>query len=82
MTEYDSTGIVGGPDSTPADIEVLSHVWNINGAVFTMGSIAFLLLVMTIVIVPVVRSVNLKGAIRYLWLLLWIIPIQVSAFAF
>jgi hypothetical protein len=82
VTEYDSTGIVGGPDSTPADIEVLSHVWNINGAVFTMGSIAFLLLVMTIVIVPVVRSVNLKGAIRYLWLLLWIIPIQVSAFAF
>jgi hypothetical protein len=79
VTEYDATGTVRGPDSTPADIKVLSHVWNINGAVFTMGSIAFLLLVMTIVIVPVVRSVNLKGAIRYLWLLLWIIPIQVSA---
>ncbi|GAX09907.1 hypothetical protein FisN_11Lh108 [Fistulifera solaris] len=77
VLEYDSTGNLRGPDSTPADIEVLSHVWNINGAVFTMGSIAFLLLVMTIVIVPVVRSVNLKGAIRYLWLLLWIIPIQI-----
>lgn len=78
VPDYAPTGDLSGPDSSKLKVKLMANIWNINGAVFALGGISFLLFATTIIIVPVVRNVNLLGAIRYLWLLLWIIPFQVT----
>lgn len=43
-----------------------------------VGALAVLVFLAAVVTIPVIQSVNLLGAIRYLWVLLWITPFEVS----
>lgn len=58
--------------------EVTMNVWNSNAMIFLLGFLAVIILFATLVTVPIIRNVDLLGAIRYLWLLVWITPYQVG----
>ena len=52
-------------------------LWNLNGSVFFFGMLGFVILITAIVTLKIVREVNLRGAVRYLWTLLWLLPLQI-----
>jgi hypothetical protein len=64
-------------DNTDAGITVLVNLWNINSTVFVMGLLASGNMLATFLAVRVIRNVNLNGALRFLWLLLWVIPFEI-----
>jgi len=53
------------------------NLWNLNGNIFCIGLLGLIVFFTTILTLKVVREVNLRGAVRYLWVLLWIFPIQI-----
>ena len=59
--------------------EFLTIVWNLNGPVLFLGLTSAVVLLSIALTVRVIRDVNLAGAIRYLWVLLWVIPIMVRS---
>lgn len=60
------------------------HLWNNNGEVLFIGCIALVLMIVCLTLVPIIKETNYVGALRVLWLLLWILPIEcflnISAF--
>jgi hypothetical protein len=71
------------PTATQAEIdyqnsfELLTNVWNLNGPVWFLGVLAVVMLISIALTVRVIQNVNLAGAIRYLWVIAWVIPLQV-----
>jgi hypothetical protein len=61
--------------------EVLTNVWNLNGSVVFLGIVALVVFMAVVCTVRAIQNVNLVGAIRYYWLILWIIPLQVRTAA-
>ena len=59
--------------------EVLTNVWNLNGSVLLLGLTALVVFMAVVSTVRAIQNVNLVGAIRYYWLILWIMPLQVNA---
>lgn len=57
--------------------ELITNVWNLNGPVWFLGLCAIAVLVAIVLTVRVVQNVNLSGVTSYLWLILWILPLQV-----
>lgn len=57
--------------------EVLTNVWNLNGSVLLLGIVALVVFVAVVSTVRAIQNVNLAGAIRYYWLILWVMPLQV-----
>jgi hypothetical protein len=53
------------------------HWWNCNGAVFSVGLIGAVIMIMCFCTVRIIKEVDLMGAIRYLWALLWIFPVEI-----
>jgi hypothetical protein len=53
------------------------NFWNLNGPTFSIGILAFILIVTCSCTIRVIREVDLVGAIRYLWVLLWIVPFEI-----
>jgi hypothetical protein len=53
------------------------HLWNLNGATFSMGILASILMLTCSCTIRVMREVDLVGAIRYLWVILWIVPFEI-----
>jgi hypothetical protein len=53
------------------------HLWNLNGAVLSIGILAVILMLTCTCTIRVVREVDLVGAIRYLWVMLWILPFEI-----
>jgi hypothetical protein len=60
-----------------SDFEVLTNVWNINGSIWSLGLLSVVVLFTIVLTTRVVRDVNLVGAVRLFWVLLWVIPLQV-----
>lgn len=60
-----------------SDFEVLTNVWNINGSIWFLGLLSVVVLVAIVLTTSVVRNVNLAGAVRLFWVLLWVLPLQV-----
>jgi hypothetical protein len=58
---------------------LLSITWNLNGKVFLAALIGFFLLIAASCARKVVRFVNLVGALRYYWALVWATPFQTFA---
>jgi hypothetical protein len=58
--------------------EVITNVWNLNGAMLLLGMVAVVIFVTVVLTVRAIQNVDLVGAIRYLWLILWVIPLHVS----
>lgn len=52
-------------------------LWNLNGSVSFLGVLGAVILITAIITLKVVREVNLRGAVRYLWTLLWLLPLQI-----
>jgi hypothetical protein len=52
------------------------HFWNLNGAAWSVGILAFVLIVTCLCTIRVIKEVDLVGAIRYLWLVLWLLPFE------
>jgi hypothetical protein len=59
-------------------MELVVSIWNTNGSILLLGVLAVLVFIASVVTIPIIRSVNLLGAIRYLWALLWITPFEAS----
>jgi hypothetical protein len=57
--------------------EVLTNVWNLNGPVWGIGALALIILVAVSCTVRAIQNVDLVGAIRFLWVILWVVPLQV-----
>jgi hypothetical protein len=57
--------------------EVITNVWNLNGAILLLGIAAILIFATVVSTVRAIQNVDLYGAIRYLWLILWVIPLLV-----
>jgi len=55
---------------------VLFNVWTTNVYIYFTGMLAFLNFTSAVFTIRVIRNVNLVGAIRYLWVLLWVLPLQ------
>ena len=53
------------------------HFWNLNGATWAVGILAFIFIVTCFCTIRVIQEVDLVGAIRYLWLILWLLPFEV-----
>lgn len=60
-----------------SEFEVLTNVWNINGSIWFLGVLSVVVLVAIVLTTRVVRNVNLAGAVRLFWVLLWVLPLQV-----
>lgn len=48
-----------------------------NGSVILMGLVASILFGTVLYTLHIVRQVNLRGAVRYLWTLVWLSPLQI-----
>lgn len=53
------------------------HFWNLNGAAFSVGILGFILIVTCLCTIRVIKEVDLVGAIRYLWVVLWLVPFEI-----
>lgn len=53
------------------------HFWNCNGAAFSIGILAFFLIITCSCTIRVMQEVDLVGAIRYLWVIFWIVPFEI-----
>lgn len=60
------------------EFEVLTNVWNLNGAVWFLGFLAFVVLLSIGLTIRIIRDVNLVGAVRFLWVILWVLPLQAA----
>jgi len=58
-------------------LRLIANVWNINGTILVLCFIAFIIFLSAVLTLRVIRDVNLGGAIRYLWVLLWMLPISI-----
>ena len=52
------------------------HLWNLNGNAFSIGIIGFVCIVTCTCTIRVIKEVDLVGAIRHLWILLWLLPFE------
>lgn len=68
-----------GENEVQRNAEFLTIVWNLNGPVLFLGTTSGVVLLSITLTVRVIRDVNLAGAIRYLWVLLWVIPMVVRS---
>jgi len=53
------------------------NLWMMSGSLLILSIVGFVLLVTMILTIPVIRQVNLIGAIRFMWVLYWILPLQI-----
>jgi len=51
------------------------YLWNNNGSIVVIGCLAFVLMCTCFWTTRIVKEVDLVGALRFLWLLLWILPV-------
>lgn len=53
------------------------HFWNLNGPAFGILVVSIILVMVCLGTIRVVQKVDLVGAIRYLWAMLWLVPFEV-----
>ena len=53
------------------------NLWMMSGSLLALSIVGFFLFCTMIVTVPIIRRVNLVGAIKYMWVLYWILPLQI-----
>ena len=72
VDRYNSV-VVRTEDSTSISLDL----WNLNGSVFLIGILGLIILFTVLCTLKIVREVNLRGAVRYLWTMLWLLPLQI-----
>ena len=63
--------------STKPNFDVIYNLWSVNGYLLLLAGTSLVIIVSAIGSVRVIRNVDLVNSIRYLWVLMWIIPIEV-----
>lgn len=53
------------------------NLWSIGVNLLILSIVGLVLLVTIILAIPAIRQVNLLGAIRFMWVLFWILPLQI-----
>lgn len=53
------------------------HFWNCNGATFSIGILAFLLMIACSHTIRIAKEVDYSRATRSLWIVLWIMPFEI-----
>lgn len=53
------------------------NLWSLTGSMYSIGFLGAVIFVSNLVTLKVIQVVNLVGAIRYLWVLLWLLPFQI-----
>ncbi|CAJ1943148.1 unnamed protein product [Cylindrotheca closterium] len=53
------------------------HFWNLNGPAFGVLAVSIILVMVCLGTIRVLQNVDLVGAIRYLWAMLWLVPFEV-----
>jgi len=53
------------------------NLWNPNATLLLLGMVAVLILFTMVFTLSIVREVDLVWSLRYLWLLLWILPLEI-----
>jgi hypothetical protein len=53
------------------------HFWNCNGATFSIGILAVVIMLTCSFTIRVIKEVDVVRAIRCLWIILWIIPFEI-----
>lgn len=48
-----------------------------NGNVFALGILSAIIFLVSLCTLKIVTEVNLRGAVRYLWILVWVMPVQI-----
>jgi hypothetical protein len=64
--------VVDREDATSNSLDV----WNLNFTVCVFGALGVVIFFTAICALRTVREVNLRGAVRYLWTMLWLLPLQ------
>lgn len=64
-------------DQKGALVGFAPHFWNLNGAGLSVGMLASALMLTCFLTIKVIQRVDLVKAIRYLWVLLWIVPFEI-----
>jgi hypothetical protein len=53
------------------------NLWMMSGSLLFLSFVGFVLLITLILSIPAIRRVNLVGALRFMWVLHWILPLQI-----
>ena len=53
------------------------NLWMMSGSLLLLSLVGLVLFFAMIITIPVIRQVNLVGAIRFMWVLYWILPLQI-----
>ena len=67
---------VKGEISNQGEFQTEMHFWNNNGCILFIGGLALALVFTCFWTTRIVKEVDLVGALRFLWLLLWILPLE------
>uniref|UniRef100_A0A6U6ETL4 Transmembrane protein n=1 Tax=Odontella aurita TaxID=265563 RepID=A0A6U6ETL4_9STRA len=55
---------------------LMPNLWTLNGMVFLLALVGLVLIATMLLTLKVIREVNLAGALRYMWALYWLLPIE------
>jgi len=53
------------------------NLWMMSGSLLILSVVGFVLFITMVLTIPVIRRVNLVGAIRFMWVLYWVLPLQI-----
>jgi len=53
------------------------NMWNLTGNIFSLAFVGLILAITATVSLRVIKVVNLIGALRYYWFLMWILPTEI-----
>jgi len=53
------------------------NLWMMNGCLLILALVGLVLFLTMILTIPIIRRVNLPGAIRYMWILYWMVPLEI-----
>jgi len=66
---------VSNPDVDKPPISV--DLWSLETFVYFISLINFVLLIATVLAHRAIRNVNLVGSVRFMWVLFWLLPLQI-----
>lgn len=53
------------------------NLWMMSGSLLFLSFVGLVLLITLVVSIPIIKRVNLLGALRFMWVLHWILPLQI-----
>lgn len=77
LVDRSLTTITQSEVDNQSNIEVLTNAWNLNGSIWFLGLLGLILLVSILLTIRAIQNVSINVFIRFLWLLLWVIPLEV-----